>query len=356
MKIILSYCEKNKGLDIRNLLWSTLKMAVIFWLSIVSFACDTVKISDRESASETESMLYRYSPPVFSQNFGRVDYFFMSPDFDVTIGASEYGIFIFDSMKASAPQSILSNNPNHVTISPHKNTIAWISGDTDISILELNEYKHAPITILSENPVTSIVFSASGDRLAFSTYARELSIYNLLDKKFVSKWEAPEWLTNITYSPDGASIAGASLSSSQIVVFDVKTGEVKRIYSWRDSVYSSLYGAYISPSWRKIAWVSKNAIQIMDMENDKLGPLLNHKDFISEFAWSPDGQLVASSSLAEISGELIPYVYIWDVERGIKIKELFQEALVQNLFFSIDASQIAVFNTNGNLNIWNIED
>ena len=354
MKIGSSFRKKNIMSSIRNLLWDAVILSSVFSLIIVSSACDAIKISDPESTSETEST--RYTAPVFSQNFGKVDHFFLSPDFEVTIGASEYGIFIFDSMKATAPQCLLSKNPNHVVISPQNNSIAWISSETDISILALNGNKYSPITLSSENPVTSIAYSASGDRLAFSTYACELSIYNLSEKKLVSQWEAPEWLTNITYSPDGTLIAGASLSGLKIIVIEVKTGEVKRIYNWDDSVYSSLYGAYISPSWRKIAWVSKNVVQIMDMENDKLGPLLRHKDFISEFAWSPDGQLVASSSVAEISGELVPYVYIWDVERGMKIKELFQEALVRDLFFSTDASQIAVFNSNGNLNIWNIAD
>jgi len=296
-----------------------------------------------------------YVLPVYSQNMGEINSLTISPDFETVIGSSEFGIFLFESMDDLTSQQILSENPRDIVISPQKKTIAWVSDSTNITIVDLSTKGNTPIIIDGNDAITSLTYSSSGDRLAFSSTAKDIQVYDINSRSIIKQWGVPEWMTNITYSTDGSEIAAASLSNFTIYRFNSDTGEINRTIEWRDSTYSNLYGVYISPNWRKIAWVSKNEIQIMDMSTEDLDSLLIHEDFISITVWSPDGKYIASSSISEINGELKPTILIWNISDGSVKKEIIQKSSVQNITFSSDGSQIAVFDFEGNVNIWDID-
>jgi len=262
---------------------------------------------------------------------------------------------LFESLDDLTSQHILSENPRNIVISPRKNTIAWISDSTNINVIDLSSKGNTPIIVDGVNPITSLTYSTGGDRIVFSSIAKNIQVYDLINKSMIKHWNVPEWLTDLTYSPDGSEIAAGSLSNFSIYIFNAETGEINRSIEWEESTYSNLYGIYISPNWQNIAWVSKNVVQIMDMDTEILGPLLLHSDFVTNTVWSSDGKYIACSTLVELNGELRHTVKVWDSLDGNLKKEIIQNSSVQNITFSSDGSQIAVFDFEGSVNIWDID-
>ena len=47
---------------------------------------------------------------------------------------------------------------------------------------------------------------------------------------------------------------------------------------WTEAVNPSLSGAFFSPDWKKLAWVSQSVVQFMDVTTGKTTTLLSHED------------------------------------------------------------------------------
>jgi hypothetical protein len=359
--------ENKQLVKLRSFFW-------LGWLIVLSMlsACNSSSLMDSfwdefstwfnsEDVTTPQPDVYstpqgvEYELPVYSQNLGEISSLTVSPDFETVIGASEFGIFLFESMDDLTSQQILIENPRDIVISPQKESIAWISDSTNINIMDLSTKGIAPIIIDGGDAITSLTYSSSGNHLAFSSTAKDIQVYDINGRSKIRQWSVPEWMTNITYSPDGSEIAAASLSNFTLYLFNSDTGEINRTIEYRDSIYSNLYGVYISPTWRNIAWVSKNEIQIMDMDTEDIGSLMIHEDFVSVTVWSPNGKYISSSSISETNGELKPTVLIWNISDGSVHKEIVQKSSIQNITFSSDGSQIAVFDFEGNINIWDID-
>ncbi len=70
---------------------------------------------------------------------------------------------------------------------------------------------------------------------------------------------------------------------------------VKRL-EWTEAVHPSLLGAFFSPDWKKLAWVSQSVVQFMDVATGKTTVLLSHEDAVGAVAWAPDSTMFATSS------------------------------------------------------------
>jgi len=278
----------------------------------------------------------------------------ISEDFEIIIGSTDSGIKIFDSIGISAFRNIDSRNSSFLDISVEKQKIAWVSENQIVTIADVDGKENLPVILNNDAPVTGLAFSPSGDQLAYSTYSGELNLFETTENIQSERWEFSEWLSNINYSPDGTLIAGVSLPNSTIYIIDIRTGENINTLKWENPVYSTLYAAHISPNWQQAAWLSKNVIQLMDLDTEELGPLLIHKDFIDNFAWSPDGQMIATSATDDNNGELVPVIYIWDAIEGELVQEIIHTAIVRNIYFSSTGSELVLFDSDGNLQIWKI--
>jgi WD40 repeat protein len=301
--------------------------------------------------SPTDSQLF-----VYSQNFDEINNIYLSQDFQLIVGASSNDIVVYDTLGAKSTRNIFSKNPGKLAISPKNEFISWVSENNNISIADVDKQKKPTLSINNKTPVTSLTFSPGSEHLAYATYSNDLKIYNIYDEAVEKSWIIPEWLSNLAYSPDGAFIAGVSLPSNTIYFIDVITGNIKNELNWDNPVTSKLYGAYLSPDWHSIAWISGNVIQIMEVETSKLGAILIHKDPVSNFTWAQDSTLVISSSLDEINGDLVPVVYIWDVFNGNVINTFVSNSPIKNISFSVDKDEIAVYSSSGELTIWSINN
>jgi dipeptidyl aminopeptidase/acylaminoacyl peptidase len=277
--------------------------------------------------------------------------------------ASKDGVLIVPSNESAisiqsgtplATQTIATTTPSLLITAKEVAIIAWVSGGDTVSILDTTVGTNDPSITQAEAPVTGLTLTPTGDQVAFATFDGQVIVQKPGDVQGIRSWETPTWLANLSYSADGSQLAGTDLANFTIYFQSVSTGEILRELEWLDSATSALYGAYLSPDWRQVAWVAQSVVQLMAVEDGKLGPLLVHQDVVRAVAWSPDSRLLATAAAATVNEGLVPVVQIWNSSNGDLLNTLVQPEAVQSLSFSPDGRQLAVLNTNGNLQMWSV--
>jgi len=258
------------------------------------------------------------------------------------------------SSNTDITQTISSTLPSMLIASGEADKIAWVSDGTTVNVLDVSSVTGNPAIIQTDSPVTGLALSSSGDKLAYGTFDGRAVVTQLSDFTVARSLTLPTWLANLSFSPDGSQLAGADLANFTIFFMNVNTGEIERKLEWLDSVTPALYGTHLSPDWRSVAWVTQNAVQIMNVNDGSMGPMLVHQETVRSAAWSPDGRLLATAAAVETSNGLGPAVMIWDANSGALLNTLVQQAAVQSIAFSPDGRQLGVLDTNGSFQTWSI--
>jgi WD40 repeat protein len=274
--------------------------------------------------------------------------------------AAQYSVGIFEvpltgpTAQISPPMQAQSQttNPLFLAASENGNSIAWVSSEKDVQFWSLSSGSAEQIATANA-AVTSLTLNSQGDRLAFATFDAQVSQIQDPANPVIENWNAPEWLSNLSFSPDGSHLAGVDLANFVIYVFSLD-GKIEKTLEWTGSASANLYGAYISPDWKEVAWVAREAVQIMDMTTGGEGAILNHKDPVSAIAWTLNSEFLATASLSMNGDEIEPVIYIWDPSKDIPIKTLPQMAPIQSLTFSPDGQDLAVLDTKGEVRVFDI--
>jgi hypothetical protein len=320
------------------------------------FATSVVQVTPQPSTEVEDGPISVLSLSA-AEEFGLTElgeFSFLSSSDDVAV-LFEDGIAIFNA-SATVPGEVLdSPSPQMLDVSQEADTVAWVSNDNTVYLWN-PELQTSPSSLGPEPaPITSLAVAPQGDHLAYATYDSKIKVWNAGEEGSPEMWEAPTWLSNLSYSPDGTSLGGADLANFLYFIFDTDNGETIRTLEWTESNSPNLYGAYISPDWVNLAWVARSSVQLMNIATGSLGPLLNHEDYISALAWSPEGNVLATAAAATVDGQFSPVVILWDIKTGMVLRTLAQETPVQSLEFSPEGLNLGVMGVNGELKIWPTE-
>jgi len=100
-------------------------------------------------------------------------------------------------------------------------------------------------------------------------------------------------------------------------------------------------------SKREVAQLSDPALSAIQLDGTPMYPAgAAHRDFVHALAFSPDGQLLASSGYREIK--------LWERQRNIQLQKLAADAAVTALAVSADGTQGATGLANGSVILWNL--
>lgn len=204
--------------------------------------------------------------------------------------------------------------------------------------------------------VTSLAFSPDSTRLAVAASdANEVIVWDTRGGVIVGNFTLPYWLSDLAISQDNQLLAGVDLPQFSLHFLDPTSGQIQRSLQWTDSSSPALYGAVLSPDWTQLAWYTRGTIQLMDTASGGPGPSLEHEDFITTIAWSPDGGLLASAAAATIGQEFLPAATLWDPFTGEKLNVLPLKTSIAQLKFSPDGTQLGILTTDGGFQVWNIQ-
>jgi WD40 repeat protein len=249
---------------------------------------------------------------------------------------------------------IVAENPTLLTSTPDGIDLAWISAERTVVYWNTAQSSAAANITASDSPVTGLALNPNKKDLAYSTLKGEILLWGSGSQSITQKWQQNAWLSDLSFSPDGQYLAGVDPSGLTATIF-TQDGHVLKQLEWTDAVNPSLFGAFFSPDWKKLAWVSQSVVQFMDVTTGKTTVLLSHEDAVGAIAWAPDSLMFATSSTINQGGDIIAAVMVWDSNTG-KLKHTYpQTSPVQSIAFAPDNQSLAVLDIAGQLHVWRLD-
>jgi WD40 repeat protein len=163
----------------------------------------------------------------------------------------------------------------------------------------------------------------------------------------------PDYLINsATFSPDSASLALSSADTWEVTQYAVPDGKVLRTLTGFETAAPVYYAGFTeAPQW--MVWWARATLQIQDIESGAMGPALSHEDFVTAYASSRDGSMLASIASRVIGDEAVPTVSMWDAVQGAELTTLVLNEPALCLDFSPNGSLLAV-GVGNTLQIWDV--
>lgn len=244
------------------------------------------------------------------------------------------------------------NYPAKLTVSVDGEKMAWIDEENIIYIWEPDLVCEVIELTASDAPFTSLAFSPTGRDLAIASHDGSVEIWNTADQELVNTWQFPTWYSNLAFSPEGEDLAAVDTENFKIDFINVDDGKIQRSLEWTEHASPVLNGAIFSPDWNTIGWVARGTVQLMDQISGDLGLAFQHEDAVNSLSWSPDSTLLATASAGTILGAFSPVVYVWDIDSGRKVNELVQPAVVTQIVFSPNGTEIGALIFEDGLLFW----
>ena len=232
----------------------------------------------------------------------------------------------------------------------------------------------------------AVAFSPDGELVAVAS-GIGVWLYNVKDPETATRFPA-DVVHSVSFSPDGKKLvsAGGMWGKGEVILWDVATGAPSRIESGGDIVNVSF-----SPDGRTIAYSARGGpmVKLRDVSSRTVATTQGRYDFgFTSLSFSPDGALIATghengtvmlwdvatrtlaATLAGHSGEVYTIAFspdgstlasgasdqtakLWDVATRTNISTLAVNRLVTTVAFSSDGSLIATGTSFLNVKLWN---
>ncbi len=142
----------------------------------------------------------------------------------------------------------------------------------------------------------------------------------------------------LAVSPDGTTVAAGGLKN-QVVLLRADDGTPSATLA----VGAYVSGLAFSPDGRRLAVLTQDSIGVWDVATSTLAITLR-ADGVQEFAWSPDGQQIASCGQG---------IQLWDAGTATLIRPVGPERQVRHLAWSPDGSRLAV-SLDASCEVWDL--
>ncbi len=207
-----------------------------------------------------------------------------------------------------------------------------------------------------ETDLKLLQISADGALLAGCGLDNVVHIWEIDSGERLMELPLDGMVGSLTFSPDARTLAveleGGMFEGLEF--WSLESGEPLRRLVWEDRA-GPIYFVRIAPDWSTAAWVSRASVMVMDMDSGDPIATLAHEDFVDDAVYSPDGRMLATTSVAQIDGEITAVVDIWEVASGNKIATLVNGDAAVLVTFSPDGTLLASATYDGVIKIWNVE-
>jgi len=196
--------------------------------------------------------------------------------------------------------------------------------------------------------------SADGKEIAvISTDMNSLEVIDISAGNSTVLTMTPGYLiNNATFSPDGANLAVAKAESWEVVLYSMSDGSEIRTLSGFETA-APVYNAGFTQSPQWMVWHARATLQLQEIESGVLGPTMSHEDFVTAYAMSKDGSMLASIAASTVNGAIVPSVTLWNAADGASLNTLVLNEPAQCLDFSPNGSLLAIGVGNA-LQLWDV--
>lgn len=207
-----------------------------------------------------------------------------------------------------------------------------------------------------EGRATTLAFSPDGTLLAVGLDDGGLDLLEADTGEVVQRLDLPGWSKSVSFAPNG-ELLGIELAGDideNVELWDIESGEKIRGMEWTDRASPALYFVLFSPDWTEVAWVARGTVLLMDVETGEGYAELLHEDFVSEAAFSQDGDLIVTTAGAQIENEFLGVIFLWDVATGEELDIMVPVAPPTAIAFSPDGEYLVVGESDGRLSVWDM--
>lgn len=205
-----------------------------------------------------------------------------------------------------------------------------------------------------EMPVMMASASPDGETLAYSEDGSRIELRNIRKPDTAISIDPGEIIGGLDFSPDGQTLLANSMEAFAVLLWDAGSGsESGRLTGFETA--APVYSARFGDDGRHILWIARGTAQPMEIASGQIGPEINHEDFISDAALSPDGKVLATAAAGTVRGEYTPALFLWDAANGDALGILPYSEPIGRLAFSPDGRLVAAAN-GARITIWDVAD
>jgi WD40 repeat protein len=220
---------------------------------------------------------------------------------------------------------------------------------------------HPPVTFECGRGYISLAFSPDGRRLASASNRRKVILWDAQTGKDIHTFskgleQDQPGGAFVTFSPDGTRLA--STTSGEVKVWDSDTGKDLRTlnFSVKPTLFSFIYVAFCSDRKRLVS-ASKGMVQEWDIQTGKELRNLNLENKVGseiQVVVSPDGMRLASHSTSTEGAD--HSVKVWDTQFGNELLCFHGHyARISDLAFSPDGQFLASASWDKSIKVWDLQ-
>ena len=223
---------------------------------------------------------------------------------------------------------------NAVAFSPNGQFLASGSNDLTFKLWDVQKQliiatlEHIPIIGGSPSEVLAVAFSPDGQSLATAGY-QSVKLWNVDDQTEMATFQHEDWVSAIVFSPNGQLLA--AVDGKQMKIWDLQKQQIiaqlEGDADWIGAI------AFSPDSQTFVGAGAAGQITLWNVSDWKVIGRINAGYSVSDFAFSPDGKILASAGQE---------VGLWSVENGGKIAAFTKHTgWVMEVAFSPDGTTIA---------------
>ncbi|NTU49877.1 MAG: CHAT domain-containing protein, partial [Desulfobulbaceae bacterium] len=193
-----------------------------------------------------------------------------------------------------------------------------------------------------------VTFSPDGNMLASGGSDGKIVLWDVTNQKplGVPLLGHQKDVASVAFSPDGRLLASCSIEG-QMILWDVTTG--KSI--WKPSVFTNICSPLVfNPDGTILASSIGDSVYLWDMDGYQpiSEPLSMHSERVTGVSFSPDGKILATSSLDKS-------VILWDITTRRPLGEPFKApSALRRVAFSPTGKMLAASSQDGTVILWDI--